>query len=247
MANDHFSLQSREYVRYRPVYPSALFRWLARQAPRLGCAWDSATGNGQAALGLAQVFPYVIATDISPQQLSMARHQPAIHYLVAPSEKTPIEDNSIDLVLVAQALHWFDLPRFYEEVRRVCKSGAVMAAICYGLLRIDPEIDRQVDQLYGEVLAADWPPERQHVENAYASLPFPFPAIRAPNFQMRERWSLDHLLGYLATWSAKVRYQTRTGVDPLEEAAPRIRNAWGPAERSRRVEWRLQIKAGRVD
>jgi SAM-dependent methyltransferase len=246
MVNDHFSQQSRVYARFRPAYPAALFRWLARQAPSVDCAWDSATGNGQAAVGLARVFRSVIATDMSPQQLSMASHQPSIRYEVAPSERTPIEEKSIDLVLVAQALHWFDLPRFYEEVRRVCKPGAVLAVLCYGLLRIDPEIDQQVDRLYGEVLAVDWPQERLHVDDGYASLPFPFPAIHTPNFAMRERWDLDHLLGYLGSWSAKVRYQTRTGKDPLEEVAPQIRELWGDAGQSRRVEWPLLVKAGRL-
>lgn len=244
MVHDHFSRQSRVYARYRPTYPAALFRWLAQQAPGVDCAWDSATGNGQAAVGLAQVFRSVIATDISPQQLSFASHQPSIRYEVAPSERTPIEENSIDLVLVAQALHWLDLPRFYEEVRRVCKPGAVLAVLCYGLLRIEPGIDREIDRLYGDVLAADWPQERLHVDDGYAGLPFPFPEMQTPDFVMRKRWTLDHLLGYLQSWSATVAYLTRTGKDPVQEAGPRIREAWGNAEMSRRVEWRLLLKAG---
>lgn len=246
MANDHFSRQSGLYARYRPGYPDTVFRWLAEQVPDRRCAWDSATGNGQAAVGLAAHFTEVIATDLSARQLSRARPHPAIRYEVAPSECAPIDDHSVDLILVAQALHWFDLPAFYEEVSRVGRSGAVMAAMSYGLFRIEPQIDALIAHLYGEVLGDYWPPERVHVENAYGDLPFPFPIIPTPIFDMRAHWDLDHLLGYLGSWSAVTRCRARTGEDPLAAIEQPLREAWGPSGHPRRIQWPLEVKAGRV-
>lgn len=246
MANEHFSQQSGLYARYRPHYPDTVFRWLAEQAPGQDCAWDSATGNGQAAIGLARHFDTVIATDLSTRQLSQATPHPAVRYESAPAECAPIEDHSIDLVMVAQALHWFDLPQFYEEVRRVSRDGAVLAVVSYGLFRIAPEIDAIIDHLYGEILASDWPPERVHVDNAYADLPFPFPLLPAPRFDLRERWDLDHLLGYLGSWSATVRHTARTGEDPLATIKTSLLEVWGPTRQKRSVQWPLAVKAGRI-
>lgn len=246
MANDHFSQQSGLYARYRPRYPDTLFRWLAEQAPAQDCAWDSATGNGQAAIGLARHFDAVIATDLSSRQLAQATPHPAIRYETAPSERAPIEDHSVDLVVVAQALHWFDLPKFYEEVRRVSRDGAVLAVVSYGLFRVAPEIDSLIDHLYAGILGSDWPPERVHVDNAYTDLPFPFPAIPAPRFDLREHWNLDHLLGFLGSWSAVVRHAARTGEDPLAMIEAPLRDAWGPPRERHTIQWPLAVKAARV-
>jgi hypothetical protein len=246
MTNDHFSRKSGLYAQFRPGYPDAVFRWLAEQVPDRRCAWDSATGNGQAAIGLADHFTQVIATDLSARQLSRARQHPSIRYEVAPSECAPIDDDSVDLILVAQALHWFDLPAFYEEVHRVGRERAVLAALSYGLFRIEPRIDSLIAHLYDQVLGEYWPPERVHVENAYGDLPFPFPDIPTPVFDMRAHWDLDHLLGYLGSWSAVARCQDLTGKDPLAEIAQPLREAWGPAEDKRRIQWPLQVKAGHI-
>lgn len=246
MAHDHFSEQSGLYARYRPHYPDSLFRWLAEQTPGRACAWDSATGNGQAAIGLARHFDAVIATDQSTRQLSSATPHPAVRYQSAPSECTPIEDHSVDLVVVAQALHWFDLPQFYEEVRRVARDRAVLAIISYGLFRITPEIDTIIDHLYSKILGADWPPERAHVDNAYADLPFPFPLIPVPRFDLREHWELDHLLGFLGSWSATVRHRARTGEDPVAGIEAPLRQAWRADQLRHAVHWPLAVKAGRI-
>ncbi|MGB5622586.1 MAG: class I SAM-dependent methyltransferase [Gammaproteobacteria bacterium] len=246
MVEDHFSQQSGLYARYRPRYPDTVFRWLAEQAPAQDCAWDSATGNGQAAIGLASHFDTVIATDLSTRQLSLATPHPAVRYVAAPSERAPIEDNNVDLVMVAQALHWFDLPKFFEEVRRVSRDGALLAVVSYGLFRVAPEIDTLIDHLYGGILGSDWPPERVHVDSAYADLPFPFPAIPAPRFELREHWNLDHLLGFLGSWSATVRHKARTGGDPLARIEAPLREAWGPAQGRHTIRWPLAVKAGHV-
>jgi ubiquinone/menaquinone biosynthesis C-methylase UbiE len=110
---DHFSGHADSYEAYRPDYPEALFAYLASLVPARKFAWDCATGNGQAAVALMPWFDRVIATDASRKQLDEARDADRITYLAAPAERTPLPDASVDLVTVAQALHWFNLPAFY--------------------------------------------------------------------------------------------------------------------------------------
>src|SRR5205823_14795537 len=116
-----------EYRRFRPTYPPRLFEVLADWSPALRLAWDCGTGNGQAALALAEWFERVIATDRSPEQIAQATPHPGIDYRVAPAEDSGLADSSVDLVTVAQAVHWFDLHRFYAEVRRVARPRALIA------------------------------------------------------------------------------------------------------------------------
>jgi len=135
---DYFSKQASEYTRYRPHYPAAIFAYLATLTVDHQLAWDCATGSGQAALGLANHFEKIIATDASDKQIANATAHDRITYMVAAAEKTEIASRSVDLIVVAQALHWFHLEKFYAEVRRVSKSGGVLAVWSYSLLRITP-------------------------------------------------------------------------------------------------------------
>lgn len=246
---DHFSGQAGDYASYRPRYPDSLFAWLAEQAPAAQAAWDCATGNGQAATALATYFKAVIATDASRQQIDNATPHPDVEYRVAPAEKSGLQEDSIDLVTVGQALHWFDLPAFYREVNRVLKPGSVIAAWMYELFRVSPEIasseiDDLVNHFYAEVVGPYWPPERRHIEAGYADRPFPFARLDAPEFEMEANWSVDNALGYLNTWSAVQRYRRARGENPLERIQNELEERWGTE--SRRVVWPLVLKAGRA-
>ena len=181
---DHFSSQSSQYQRYRPRYPQALFEWLAMQTPQHALAWDCATGNGQAALALANYFEKVIATDASDNQIAQCSPHPRVAYRVARAEQAPFADTSIDLITVAQALHWFDQSVFFQEAWRVLKPNAVVAVWSYKMLSIAPEINAIVDHYYHDIVGPYWPAERQLVEQGYAPLPAPFREIRAPDFAM---------------------------------------------------------------
>ncbi|KPK60998.1 MAG: SAM-dependent methyltransferase [Gammaproteobacteria bacterium SG8_31] len=245
MFKDHFSAAARSYARFRPEYPDGLFHWLAETASARERAWDAATGTGQAALGLANHFTEVIATDASAEQIRHARPHARIRYEVAPAEYVPIENNSIDLVLVAQALHWFEFDAFFGEVRRVCRAGGILAAVSYGLFRCEPSLDALIDNFYQQVLDGFWPMERRYIDEEYRTIPFPFEEIEAPRFEMRARWTLDHLLGYLGTWSAVSRAREASGVDPLRALEPDLRRLWGEPLEFRSVVWPLNIRAGR--
>src|SRR5580765_3867958 len=110
-----FASVAREYANFRPGYPPELFGWLARAAPARGAVWDCGCGSGQASVALAEHFAHVFATDVSAEQIAAARPHARVRYSVAPAEKSGLESQSVDLVTVAQALHWFDVEAFYVE------------------------------------------------------------------------------------------------------------------------------------
>ncbi len=166
-------------------------------------------------------------------------------YRVATAEESGIESGSIDLITVAQALHWFDLDKFYSEVRRVLKSRGVITALAYNLLEIAPAIDAIINHYYSDVVGAYWPPERALVEK-FAELPFPFPELAAPPFAMSSEWNLDHLIGYLHTWSATQRFIAANKQDPVETIEHELRAAWGDTLQFRHVLWPLTLRVGRL-
>ncbi len=240
---DHFSGHAADYARYRPHYPSDLYDWLARISPGQALAIDCATGNGQAAAGLANHFAQVLATDASAQQIAAARSVPGVRFQVAAAHSCPIEDGSADLVTVAQALHWFDLDAFYREVHRVLRPQGVLAVWCYQLAQVDPSIDALVYRYYTDTVGDYWPPERAAVEHAYRGMGPSWPTIDAPAFTMRCEWSVAQMLGYLASWSASRRAADTQGRDPLADLKRELPTLWG--EQPRPVRWPLQLRAWR--
>ena len=161
---DYFSTRSDAYARYRPHYPEALFAWLAEHAPGTGLCWDCATGSGQAALALSHYFDRVIATDASSAQITSAVVAERVDYRVAPAEESGLATASMDLVMVAQALHWFDIPAFFREADRVLKEQGLLAVLSYRLLSVDPAVDEVILALNHDILDGYWPAERRLIE-----------------------------------------------------------------------------------
>lgn len=242
---DYFSVQAGEYARFRPVYPEALYAYLASLTPDHALTWDCGTGSGQAAVALAAHYRQVIASDPSHEQIAHAKLHARVRYCVASAEQPPDEAIGADLVTVAQALHWFDVDRFYAGLARVLKPDGLLAVWGYGLMRITPQVDAVVQHYYTEVVGPYWPPDRRHIESAYQTLPFPFADIPAPAFSMHAEWSLGALFGYLDTWSATRRYLKERGSHPLELIRPELARVWGGAA-ARQVVWPLFLRAGRA-
>lgn len=242
---DHFSSHAAHYRESRPNYPAELFAHLAALAPGHAVAWDAGCGNGQASVALAAHFTKVRASDPSTAQIENAEAHPRVHYEVAPAERSNLADASADLVTVAQALHWFDVPRFHAEVRRVLRPGGIVAEWCYAECTVAADIDRLCRQLYADTLGSYWPPERAHVESGYAHLEFPFALIVSPAFDMKVSWDLAHYLAYLESWSALQRYRRERGSDPLVKMRDEFVAAWGEPAEIRDVRWQLSLRVGR--
>jgi SAM-dependent methyltransferase len=241
---DHFSRQSAAYRRYRPGYPPELLEFVAAHAPEHRLALDCATGSGQAAIGLARHFDAVLAVDGSARQLASAEAHGRVRYVAALAERLPLRDRSVSLVAAAQAFHWFDVARFHAECRRVLVPGGVVAVWTYEKFRVDAGVDAVVDRFYTDVVGADWPPERRHVELGYRTLPFPWQEVEAPVFRLETDWDLDEVVGYLATWSAVQRYKDRLGHDPLAALRPQLAALWRSG--ARRLRWPIHLRIGRA-
>lgn len=250
---DLFSSNSKEYASSRPRYPRSLFEFLVELVQYRNLAWDCATGNGQAAVFLSEYFEQVIASDASKEQIENAQPRNNIRYEVFPAERTTLANNSIDLITIAQALHWFDLNDFYKEAKRVLRKdddgggGGVIAAWAYGVHSISPEIDNITRLLYEDILGSYWPKDRKIVEDKYQDIPFPFQKIDTPVFQIELDWTMSELVGYLYTWSSVQKFIGKNNSDPIKQVYADLVAAWGDKNtwHKRRVVWPIYMRVGR--
>lgn len=243
-----FSVASNAYARSRPQCPRELFDWLACECPVRDRTWDCATGNGQAALGLASHFASVEATDISPQQVEHGFCATNIAYSVQPAEETTFQAASFDLVAVAQALHWFHLKRFWAEVQRTSKLGAFFCAWGYSWFECDRELEVSFLSRLGDILEPYWAAENHILWRGYRpqEVDFPFSHVEAPSFTIDVSWDIQEILDHVRTWSA----YKRATADPEavqsiarieEDAAERFKSSGRIA-----LSAPLHILAGRV-
>lgn len=249
---DHFSGHAATYREARPLYPDALFDWLAAEAPARDLVWDAGCGNGQASVALSARFERVFATDPSASQIKSAQIRENIDYRVEPAEQCTLPSASADLVTVAQALHWFDFGRFFAQARRVLKPHGVLAAWAYSDCRVTPLIDELKDRVFIDLTGPYWPPEREFVDAGYCTIPFPFGTdapfleIAPPAFVMSVEWDVAQFLAYLRSWSATQRYIKAEGADPVAMVERDLVAAWGDPETRRDVRWDFHLRCGRL-
>jgi len=244
--SDHFSSQASEYAKYRPRYPEALFEYLAATTPAHELAWDCGTGNGQVALSLTAYFQQIYGTDASEKQIAQAFGHDRIRYSVTTADRTETPDSAIDLITVGQALHWFNLEQFYQEVQRVLKPNGVIAVWCYGFFNI-PSANNELNQAlqeYYQAVEPFWPPERQLVEEQYQTIPFPFVELTPPPFSMTCEWNAEQLIGYLVTWSATQRFIAQYGIDESQKLCDNLAAAWGSLQETKLISWPISVRVG---
>ena len=245
---DHFSARAALYSRFRPRYPDELFTWIGGLCRRRRQVWDCATGSGQAAAGLANVFERVIATDASPKQISMAEPRPSIEYRVATAYESGLDDSSVDAVTVAQAIHWLEPDRFYQEARRVLRPDGVIVVWGYGDPVIDDDRIHQVVHDYNRgTIEGYWRPERDIILSGLRTIPFPFREVDPPSFTMERLWTLAELAGYMRTWSATAAYVEAHKVDPVVRVESQLAEIWGDPASSRGIRWPLYLRAGYLE
>ncbi|KTC93820.1 class I SAM-dependent methyltransferase [Legionella drozanskii] len=243
----HFSQQSENYLLFRPNYPTVLYDYLSNLVQEHQNAWDCGTGNGQAALALTQYFTLITATDINQAQLDQAPRNEKIRYICCTAENTPILPHSIDLITVAQALHWFNFDLFYEEVRRVSKPAGIIAVWCYSLGKFDTGLDDLVTKLYTDILGDEyWPMERRYIDEEYRTIPFPFSKISSPSFTIDKKLNLAQFLGYLNTWSAVKEYQLRNKLNPINWILKELEAIWGDPKQYHPLQWPIHLLVGSV-
>ncbi|MDI9238794.1 class I SAM-dependent methyltransferase [Lysobacter sp. LF1] len=238
---DHFSGIADAYAQARPEYPDALFDAIAAVVPATAHVWEPGCGSGQATRGLAARFAYVHATEPSAKQLAQHWAQPGterVTLAVEPGERTALPDASVQLVAVAQALHWFDRARFFAECTRVLVPGGVLAAWGYADF-VAPEGMVEAVEAFRARIDPYWPPERAQIDAHYAGYDWPFPALPAPSLWLEAEWSLAHFLRYLSSMSAVARCTVDTGEDPVARYTPALAAAWGDPDEVRTIQWPL--------
>lgn len=242
---DNFSTRPDNYAKYRPGYPPEFFIYMNSLVPSKQTAWDCGTGNGQVAFELAKTFDRVFATDISQSQLDNALPAGNITYTVQPAEKTDFEDQSLDLIVVAQAIHWFGFDQFYSEVRRTARKNALICVVGYGRIEVSARIDAIIADFYEIVIGPYWDKERKYIDENYETIPFPFEEIETPLFVNKLQWSLKHLTGYLNTWSAVKHFIAQNGYNPVDKLRNEIEQYWNEKE-TKEVRFPLLLRIGRI-
>ena len=242
---DHFSRDSSAYAKFRPTYPPALFEWLATLPVRRLVAWDCGTGTGQAATLLTPYFTMVVASDASRAQIRAADRSRGIRYFTALGESCALAPGRVDLVTVAQALHWIDRDRFYRELDRVTAPGGALAVWSYGIFRSTPDIDAVIGRFYRHTVGAYWPAERVHVESGYRTIDIPIAEVTSPAFSIEGRLTLSELVGFIRTWSAVGRYMAAVKTDPIVELERELHAVWGDPRTPHLMVWPLSVRAGR--
>ncbi|KZC28274.1 UNVERIFIED_ORG: SAM-dependent methyltransferase [Rhodanobacter sp. FW104-R5] len=241
-----FQAGGQHYARFRPEHPPALAAFLAAASPDTCFAVDVGGGSGQLAAQLGAHFDSVLGLDPSADQIAHAPVSEPVRYAQASAEHLPVSDRSTSLVAAAQSAHWFDLPAFYAEVRRIARAGAVLALVSYGVPKLDEKLDERFTHFYRNEIGPFWPPERQRVDRGYADLDFPFAEFAPPAMAMRKAWSLAELVGYVSTWSA-VKHAVKQGHGQVIECfVMDLATRWGDPETRRSVTWPINMRTGIV-
>lgn len=228
------------------MYPKELFIFIASLVESHENAWDCATGNGQAAIGLAGYFSRVEATDISEEQISNAFSAENINYSVQPGESTTFDDNQFDIVNVAQALHWFDFTKYWDEVARVLKPNGAFVAFSYAWPQINEEVDQALEKYIRMIIEPYWAPNNKLAWETYRSLELPFNPVAAPKINLENHWNLNQFLDYIHTWSATRRCMGDIGHDFFEVARREFETLWGDPKQEKVVKNPLTIIAGKA-
>ena len=244
---DRFSEHSDLYARARPGYPDALFEAIALDLTSRTLAWDCGTGNGQAAVKLAKYFDHVHATDPSPQQIRNAVRVANVEYAVGQAEESDLPAQSVDLIVVAQALHWFDLERFYGEARRVLKRNGKLAVVGYDpWVYVSTEVDRTVAQTILEPIKPFWAKNDELVWDGYRTIQFPFTETRLPPIAIHLEWDLQQLLAYLCSLSATRTAIRELGDQFIHQAQVTLESVWGDPSSKKRAVMPLHTRYGQL-
>lgn len=218
---DLFSGHAALYAAARPTYPERVITDLAALAPGRAQAWDAGTGNGQAARSLAQNFEAVFATDPSAQQIAAAQPAERVTYGVEPAERCSLPDASCDLILAAQAAHWFEPQAFGAEVRRLLRPGGIVAAIGYGWWYVDPEVDELIAGLLRKV-ERHWQPGNWLLIDGYRALELPGEEVRLTPAAIHLGWQRAQVEAYVRSWSVV----QKLGEEVTDATFAALREVW---------------------
>ncbi|WP_163399113.1 class I SAM-dependent methyltransferase [Flavobacterium fluviatile] len=242
---DNFSKQATDYSKFRPQYPDEMIEYIISFVVNKFTALDVGTGNGQVAHKLSAYFKKVFATDISQKQLDNAIQAENIIYHNESAEKTFFENSLFDLIVVAQAVHWFDFDLFYKEIYRILKPEGIFAVLGYGLFSTNPDSDKILKHFYYDIVGTYWDSERKYLDENYATIPFPFEEIPAEKFQNQFIWTFEELVGYLQTWSSVQHYISKNNQNPIDLIYDDLKISW--QKNDMKVIFPLLLRIGKLN
>ncbi|MGH6609190.1 MAG: class I SAM-dependent methyltransferase, partial [Burkholderiaceae bacterium] len=171
-----FGANAAQYAAARPRYPESLFEWIASLARVRRFAWDAGCGNGQATGALAARFEKIIASDSSAEQIALAPHIANVEWRADAAESTALPAAEVDAAIAANALHWFDLPRFFDLLRDALSENGIFVAFGYGRSVLPAEIEQPVMDAYA-ALKPYWAEANRALWRGYRDLFFPLTEI----------------------------------------------------------------------
>ncbi len=247
--NEHFTAKSKAYQSIRPDYPEEIYKWLSGQTNN-NIALDICTGNGQVCKGISKYFNKVYGIDINSEQIKNAYQNNNIEYHIGTLESfikdKHIEENSIDVITIAQALHFLDIDNFFYKSKSILKSNGIIACWVYVYPTCENnEITNLLDFCYNNILNEYWEDFRKIANNKYKNINFPFEELHIPNeYKFIEKiWNKTQLLEFMNTWTAVSKALQITGKNPIESIMDKLNNIW--IDETYKFTFELYFRCGR--
>ncbi|KAJ3286191.1 hypothetical protein HDU76_008018, partial [Blyttiomyces sp. JEL0837] len=248
------------YRDYRPTYERELYDIIMKyhkegsSNQRCDLAVDVASGTGQATVELAERFNIVIGIEPSEVMRKSALQKSNITYIPGTSSNLPravsikpnirfTTEKSVDLITAAQAIHWFDMPKFYnespnnEENERFSKVSNDISDM--GLITMKGYWDDRralLDEFYSR---EEFVPPFNYVKRIL------IPSTDHPNSLIKKQMTISALSSYLKTWSSYKTYLDKPEkepnfIDPVDTIINKFTGSKGQSEIVT-VEWPLVL------
>jgi SAM-dependent methyltransferase len=193
---ERFTDRADDYAAHRPGYPEACVQALLRGmgAPEFLVVADVGAGTGIMARLLADAGARVVAIEPNASMRAKAADHERVTWHDGTAEATGLKDGSVDLVVCAQAFHWFDPPAAFAEFRRVLKGTGRLA-----LVWNEVDASTQIGAGYREILDGLATDETPRVRYAAQEDPFAgtdlFDDVKKAEFSLEMRHSRGGLIG----------------------------------------------------
>lgn len=246
MENTEFNQHAADYAKFRPIYPIEIFEFLKQVSPSNDLAYDVGTGNGQCAVTLANYFCNVLASDLSKEQIANSVPKKNVRYFVSEAHESNIQAESVDLITVATAIHWFNFDKFYSESKRILKKEGVIAVWSYGWHECEnQQISNMIQKIGKEILKDFWSPQPKLIWDEYKTIPFPFVEMNHPKFNQTLYWDRNEFIGYLTTWSATQKYIQAKEEHPVKSIYTELTEIWKDPQSKLKFNGPIYMRLGR--
>ncbi|KAM9961082.1 hypothetical protein ACTFIW_010258 [Dictyostelium discoideum] len=217
--DDKFGSVSESYKSFRPTYNGELYSIIDSYCDeKRDLAIDVGAGSGQATVKLAKLFKKVIGFDQSENQLKLAEKAENVEYRLSSAEKIDLPSGSVDLITVATAAHWFDLPVFYEESKRLLRENGSLIIWCYNVLEFkNDEAQKIFENLYSGTLGNYWPIQTKYIKNGYVDIKPTFENTTRKTITIDTTMSINILIGTVSSWSSYSAFIKEGNKDVLPE------------------------------